>query len=113
MKYGVAETPNLRPPRMLAPSIPSGLRSKKPHHRWRDHDPRKTTLEHSGHRWLNRQRQLKANDQKTHNTQFAASAAVQDKTGNFERRTLLEARPNWACRKRSFLGIPVPVLGRK
>jgi len=44
---------------------------------------------------------------------FAASAAVCVKTGNFIERTAFEARPHWACRKRSFQGIPVPDVGRE
>jgi hypothetical protein len=44
---------------------------------------------------------------------FAASAAVLYETGNFPPKTAFEARPIWACRKRSLEGIPVPVRERE
>jgi len=53
----------------------------------------------------------KTNDQKTHNNKFAALAAVQDKTGNFERRTLLEARPKLGVPKAFLLGHTSACLG--
>jgi len=55
--------------------------------------------------------QVKNNDQKKHNKHFAASAAVQDKTGNFERRTLLEARPKLGVPKAFLLGYTSTCLG--
>lgn len=47
------------------------------------------------------------------NHKFAASAAVQNETGNFTHRTRNEARPLGRAPKRSCEGIPVPVLGRE
>ena len=63
----------------------------------------KLALAPFGRQWLNRNRQVKK-DQKTHNTQFAASAAVHHETGNFKARTVFEARPQ--------SGVPKAFLAR-
>ena len=48
---------------------------------------------------------------KTIKQQSAASAAVQDKTGNFDRRTTAEARPEWGVLKAFLLGHTSACLG--
>ena len=74
---------------------------------------RKTALESVWHWWLNRQRQLKK-DQKTHNKPICvASAAVRNKTGNFEIMDSAEDTPHRACLKAFHEGIPVPVAERE
>ena len=42
-----------------------------------------------------------------------ASAAVHNETGNFSQRQRLKTRPNRACLKAFFEGIPVPVVERE
>jgi hypothetical protein len=50
---------------------------------------------------------------KTKTPQFAASAAVRNKTGNFEIKDSAEDTPHRACLKAFLEGIPVPVAGRE
>jgi len=74
-------------------------------------DLRKTALAQPRRCCLNQRRQHKTPTRKQHNIQFAASAAVQDKTGTFERRTLLEARPKLGVPKAFLLGYTSTCLG--
>jgi hypothetical protein len=63
--------------------------------------------------WFNRMVSKNQRPENTQQTICVASAAVRNKTGNFDSRIAQRSRPHRACLKAFLEGIPVPVAGRE